>query len=92
MTRAELAKCCPWIAIAAVILAVSGCASQTYWIKFGSSNADLARDGYECERDTYQGNFGYDALAAAIARQRFLKLCMMAHGWTETTADGKAIH
>lgn len=68
------------IVIASIVLS----ACTTYWDKAGSSPADLQRDAYECERDARQSG-PFDNAFFMLA---FQERCMMARGWTKTSADG----
>ena len=68
-----------------LVLALCGCADTGYsyvWKKRGATDADLQRDGYECERDVRAaaGSFSGGVFGAGEA-QAFGQRCMQAKGW-----------
>ena len=69
------------IAVAVVSVILSGCA-PTIWDKPGATQADFARDSYDCEKDMRQSGYYGGGLVGALNAEEFSDRCMVAHGYT----------
>lgn len=67
---------------AAVVAALTGCASPMVWNKYGATQQDYQTDSYACEKDARQSGYFGGGFQGAINMRDFFKHCMVAHGWT----------
>ena len=75
------------IAAVALLVIVTACAKDPpTWDRPGGTQADLNRDTYECERDSYIAGGGVQYIGFGMVRSTpnpdLYKRCMAARGWT----------
>jgi hypothetical protein len=65
------------------MLALSGCAASAHWTKPNTTQEDLHRDAFECEREAERASPSPTNPFATAARTDFFNRCMQAKGWTQ---------
>ena len=69
-------------------LVLCGCSAPRIWNKPGSAQSDFASDSYSCERDSRQSGYFGGGIAGQLNMQSFFDRCMVAHGWSLSSARG----
>ena len=73
-------------------LILCGCATPRVWNKPGATQSDFASDSYSCEKDSRQSGYFGTGIAGALNMQSFFDKCMVAHGWSLSSAQGPSTY